>query len=418
MKKILIITYYCPPRKGVGSIRIKGLIDNLNELGWEYIVLTPQIVESKVFKKEIIETDMIINLFDTIKKLIHYNKITSFKESMGIDVYKKSIINKIFDFIKGAISYPDEYRGWKNIALKHIEEHKLLEDIDLIFSSSSPITTHLIAHQIKNKYDIPWVADLRDAWSQNPYHKYGTWRKYYDKKLEVKILNKADYITTVSETIAKDLGDLHINKRIAVIKNGYPDEELSNEVNFDRDFTIIHTGQLYEGKRDPEILFLALKKMVGLEKLRIKFIGPRESWLEKKISKYDLNDSVTLVGELSREESIALQRKAQILLLLTWDNQQEKGIYTGKIFEYLAARRPILGIGFPDGDLQTLFQDTKVGILTNDVNKIIEFLEKKNFEFRMNGFVKLTMKETELKKYAHSKMCKEFTSHFNNALLK
>ena len=102
--------------------------------------------------------------------------------------------------------------------------------------------------------------------------------------------------------------------------------------------------------------------MVERGDVSIDFYGRYESWLEEDVTKYKLGDVVTLHGPVSREVAIRKQWESQILLLLTWNDPAEQGVYTGKVFDYLAARRPILSLGLSGGVVTKLLNDTNAGV--------------------------------------------------------
>ena len=245
---------------------------------------------------------------------------------------------------------------WYHDALLAGEKIIRNERIDAILSTSPPVTSHLVAKTLAEKYHIPWVADFRDLWSQNHYLSYSFIRKYFERKLEVKIIRTASAVTTVSQPLADKLALLHKNKKIFSITNGF-DPELINTDNtaVDQSFNIVYTGVLYKGKRDPTPLFVVMndlsdKGCIKREDIKIDFFGSPEDWIQEDSAKYHLQEYITQHGLVTHETAIAEQRKAQLLLLLTWDNPEEKGVYTGKLFEYLAARRPILSFGHTSGE--------------------------------------------------------------------
>jgi glycosyltransferase involved in cell wall biosynthesis len=133
-----------------------------------------------------------------------------------------------------------------------------------------------------------------------------------------------------------------------------------------------------------------------------------ESWLEDDITTYHLEDVVKIHGLVSREESIHLQRQSQLLLLLTWDNQTERGMYPAKIFEYFAARRPIISIGISGGVVENLLEKTNAGIHASDKDKIKDEIKKFYDEFKLKGSIEYKGIEMEIQKYTHRGMAKQF----------
>lgn len=128
-----------------------------------------------------------------------------------------------------------------------------------------------------------------------------------------------------------------------------------------KEFTITYAGTLYDNKRNPTPLLRALREFIaeGLinpDITRVRFFGPPEYWLEREIIKHNLGEIVKEYRTVPRDVTLARQRESQILLLLNWDDPREVGVYTGKLFEYLAAKRPILAIGGPKGVVSELLE--------------------------------------------------------------
>jgi len=282
-----------------------------------------------------------------------------------------------------------------------------------MISSSSPVTCHLIANKLKKNYDIPWIADLRDLWTQNHYYLHSRIRKIIDKRLELKVLSNADILTTVSPILAEKLKEIHKTKNIFSIPNGFNSEEINPGIPLTDKLSIIYTGRLYQGKRDPELLFKALNELnneqkIDLNDFLLDFYGKSQDWLKKDIEKYDLEKIVRQNGVVSREDVIKKQWESQILLLLTWDNPAEKGVLTGKIFEYLAAKRPILSYGISEGIVKDLIEETNAGYHAKDLKDLKNILERVYSQYKLNGKVDYYGLEDKINKCSHEEMTKKF----------
>ncbi len=209
------------------------------------------------------------------------------------------------------------------------------------------------------------------------------------------------------------MGLLHQNKRIFTIPNGFDAEEVFSSSSIIPQFTITYTGQLLEGRRSPELLFHALRDLirerkVNAQQILVKFYGPKLNWLAHKIEEYELSLIVSQEGEVHRDEVRQKQRESQILLLLTWNDPREKGVYTGKIFEYLATRRPILAIGGPRGVVSELLETTQAGVHVADLENLKAVLMRFYNEHQERGIVPYHGKEEEINKYSHYEMAKKF----------
>ena len=234
MKKVLIIAnlFHASPR-------IPGITKYLLEFGWEPIILTTpigtdfkrfgappknlrnycRIIETKGYQQK---KDVMVRAIELIKRkpLVKTKSLYPFAKSVFrffYNLYQRLYLEIIF--------YPDSEKNWKPFAIE--EGSKILqnENIDAIISSSSPVTCHLIAKELKSMYGSPWIAELRDLWTQNHNYPYHSIRKYIEKRLEVKTFNYADALVTVSSVLADKLSTLHKKEKIFTITNGFDSEE-------------------------------------------------------------------------------------------------------------------------------------------------------------------------------------------------
>jgi hypothetical protein len=431
MKRVLIITnlYHSSPR-------IIGLAKYLPEFGWEPTILTIPIDKvsqntlgdhQKILKKvRIIETPYRGDIFwfwRRMFKLLGFRTdksiLTQTKEKIGI-TSQKSFIDSLFNLYRTFFAYPDEEKNWKNPALKVASELLAKERFDAIISSSSPVTSHIIANNLKQKYKIPWVADLRDLWSQNCNYSYPWWRKIFEERLEVKTLQIANALVTVSPIDAEKLKMLHKKETVHTITNGFDPEKVNvPSAKLTSKFTITYTGQIYTGKRDPVKFLIALNnlisdKIIDPKDIEVRFYGREEIWLKKEIEKYNLSSIVKQFGQVSREIALKKQWESQLLLLLNWEDPEERGVYTGKVFEYLAARRPILVTGGYGNDvLEELIKETKAGVYCPKVEDIKKALKDFYLEFKQKGRVDYTGDWKEIEKYSYREMARKFAEILN-----
>ena len=414
MKKILIITHYFPPRPGVGSIRPEGLAKYLPNFNWQPIVLTTTLPSSADKRYRVVETLYAKDFSYYIKKVFGLDpqlRLDQQTKPVVIKTGKNSFLSKSMEFIYGILNYPDEMKGWVPYAVTAGREIIKKEKVNAIISSSHPVTCHIIAQTLKKSYSIPWIADLRDLWTQNPYYQYGSFRKYFERRLERKIFSSADALVTTSEPWAEQLRRIHRVKHIYSIVSGF-DPEIMNDSKVTEDFTITHTGRFYDGKRDPSLLFKALRdlidaKLIDFHSIRVRFWGSTNHWLEKEIKRFNLEGVVKQYGMVSREESLRHQRESQILLLLSWNNPEEVGTYTGKIFEYLASKRPILAIG-PEGVISDLLKETRAGEQALDVGMLKEILLRYYDDFKKSKAVIYYGDMNRILKYSQVEMAKKF----------
>jgi len=426
MKKVLIIGYFWP-YVFYGGRRIIALANYLHEFGWYPIILTVPLSEKihndrfKVievpFKGDIFQfwRRIFIKIFKADSKR---SLLRQAKEKLG-GSHKKSYIDFLFNIYQEVFGYPDTEKGWKIPVLQNAKKIIEKEKIDAVISEW-PIISHIVARELKKLYKIPWVADFVDLWSQNHDYPFSRIRKHFDKKLEIKTLKSADVLITVSQYDAEKMKRLHRGKLINVITNGFDPEEVNiPPANLIPKFTITYTGKIYPGKQDPSKILVALKdlisnKLLDPNEIEVRFYGHKEYWLEKEIEKYGLSNIIKQYGMLPREAAIEKQRESQILLLLNWEDPREKGCYTGKIFEYLAAQRPILATGgFGSDVVEELLEETKAGVYCQKVEDIKNALEEFCLEYKQRSKVTYNGDRVEINKYSYREMAKKFVDLLN-----
>jgi hypothetical protein len=310
------------------------------------------------------------------------------------------------------IAFPDEHKGWIRFAIDALSD--VQEKPDIILSTSPPASSHLIAARARQRFNVPWVADFRDLWTENL---WGALRlvQPLHKRLERNTLKTADALVTVSSPWAQALQKKHPAKPVYTITNGFdPDDFRGQPGELTEYFSITHTGHLYEGKRDPTLLFEALHDLIAaglLRKrdLRIRFYGPPESWLPTLAERYDLKEIVELGGIIPRDEALRRQAESHLLLLLGWSDPKETGQHTGKLFEYFGSARPILAVGGAVGVLTETLDETGTGIHVSDRDRLREYLVAAYTEFKNNGFVSYHPDQDAINRYTHLEMARKFS---------
>ena len=417
MKKVLIINYAFN-YESIGSLRARGIAKFIVNYGWEPTILSAKTNVEHDHNFRVIETDD-NGLISKVKGTMGIKQNEALKMHYYTSNNKTNkIMDVIYPFFEEIYGYPDIARAWYKNAVK--EGIKLFEeeDFNAIISSSPPHTSHMIARELKKRFQVPWIADLRDLWTQNPYYNHFFIRKYFEKRLELKILNDADALTTISKPLKDDLKKIHKDKKIVTVYNGFDPDIKNTEKTLDEKLTIIYSGKLYDGKRDPEKLFKALNELnsegkINIQDFSVNFYGSKEEWLTDKIKKYHLEKVVNIFGTFPRDEILKKQRNSQLLLLLTWDNPKEYGTIPGKIFEYMAAKRPILSIGVHDGVVKEIIESTNSGIHSSDVNQTKEFIKLSYNEYKAHGEIKYNGIENEINKYSQIEMTKKFNDILN-----
>ena len=383
MKKVLIITYYWPPSGGSGVQRWLKFVKYFRNFGIEPIVLTvapefaalPNLDESLEHE---IPAGIEIHKTRAKSPFGFYRKIKkgAIPNSGFAGEGKASFFDNLFRFIRGNFFIPDARIGWNKFALEKARELIHLHAIDTIITSSPPHSTQLIGLQLKKEFKLKWLADLRDPWTEIYYNKLlfrTNWAKRIDYRYEQACLQNADTLIVVSEDIKQRFGEKRetILEKIHVIPNGFDEE----------DFSKVQT------KNDAEVKYISYVGNLGLQypvdgfletfaeiikkenNWKLYFVGNCHKGIKTIVDKLNLTDSVEFVPYVNHSEAIDFMIKARILLLIIPEIENNKGILTGKLFEYLATGNPILNIGPKDGDAAAILKENAVSVTLNPTEK-------------------------------------------------
>jgi glycosyltransferase involved in cell wall biosynthesis len=422
MKKVLIISYFFPPYPAIGSQRPYGLAKYLPRFDWEPTILTVKHAGTSPHGIKVIATDC-SDRIASIKKMYRFNSDAGVHEQLGIPITKNfdysTWKSKIIKFSKEVLAYPDPQIGWYMHAVKAASAAFDKERFDAIISTSSPVTAHLAARTLKMRYNVPWVADFRDLWTQNHYYDKFKAIGFFERRLELRTLSDADALVTVSVPLADDLRRLHKKKAVSCITNGYdPDDFMQESSRLTDKFTITYTGQLYNGIRDPSMLFEVILKLIKEDRIKeelieIRFFGRHEEWLVDEVKKYGLENVVNIFGFVSREDAMKRQAETQLLLLLLWNNKRERGVYTGKLFEYLGSKRPIVAIGGGESIIKGFLRETNAGRYAEDKDELEAALLHYYREFIEFGEARCASSENA-GNYTYDSIAKRYSELLNN----
>ncbi|MGD0780426.1 MAG: glycosyltransferase [Dehalococcoidales bacterium] len=411
-KKVLIIVHL--PRS---SPRIAGMVKYLPEFGWQPIILTGTTTQYKDLPARIIETPY-RNALGRLGNLFKFKPDEDIRRQIkdGLNITsRKSILDLFLNFASEVINYPCLDKNWMPYAIEAGRKLLQNERIDALFSTSQPIISHLIAKQLKTEFKMPWLADLRDLWSQNANYGYSRLRRAFDRRLEIKTLAKADALITVSEPLAEKLRRLHTEKPVYAVPPGFDLAQVNDPPSvLSPKFTLTYTGTIYTGKQDPAKLLIAIKDLIAEgtmkpEEVEVKFYGLKSPALDKESKRYGLKEIIRQYGVVPQAVALEKQRESQALILFDWDDPKEKGVYTCKIFEYLGARRPIIATGGVKGNvIDSLLAETGAGVHAPAAEDIKKALQKMYQEYKQSGQVSYRGNISKIDKFSHREMARRF----------
>jgi glycosyltransferase involved in cell wall biosynthesis len=291
--------------------------------------------------------------------------------------------------------FPDIRVGWSLSAIPAGRRIVRERGIDAVLSTSPPRTTHRIGAALSRDTGVPWVADYRDSWLDLPHLRLdrpaARARHALDVRYANRLMRQASLITTVSEPLAADLRRRHPERTVEVIPNGVDLERLdslpeapplvSGAPREDR-FVVSYTGNFF-GRQSPQTFLAALEAVLErrpdvADRLVVRFVGEVQAQDHARIEgNEELRHVIERVDFLPWPEALAEQRAADLLLLYVAPGRGSEGVFTGKVFEYVAAARPILALVPHDNVAVQLVRDAGTGIVVDpdDVPAITAALE-------------------------------------------
>ena len=377
-KKVLIITYYWPPAGGSGVQRWLKFSKYLRDFEIEPVIYTIDNPSYPILDKSS-ESEIPKDLEILKQAIFEPNSMLSFfgrnnkKESAGFLNPNPTFFGSIIQYIRANYFIPDARKFWIQPSVNFLSNYLENNHIDAIITTGPPHSMHLIGLELKKKLGIKWISDFRDPWTEIDYFQQLPLTKKATKKhqdLEQEVLRKSDMVVVVGETMKEKF--LQHTKRIEVLTNGFDTIEDLSTQKLDEKFSITHVG-LMNSDRNPTILWKVLNEISNTNPnfkndLRIKLIGKIDDAVIQDLKVFDHN-TIETIPYLDHKDVSKYQASSQVLLLSINEVPSAKGIITGKIFEYLQAKRPILAIGPEDGDAAMILKNTNAGTIIGFKNK-------------------------------------------------
>jgi glycosyltransferase involved in cell wall biosynthesis len=394
MNRVLVITYYWPPGSGAGVQRWLKFSKYLPGNGWEPVILT---VDPEYAAYPAVDDTLSQEASGNLRVIrtratdwfSFYRKDKSKIPSAGFaSNSSNTFFSKLIRFIRGNFFIPDPRRGWNRHALKAARVLIENEKIDKVITTSPPHSTQLIGARLKKEYPhITWIADLRDPWTDIYYYSsfyHTSPARRLDRAYEKRVLKNADGIITVGPAL-KDIFAARwkaVNEKTEIIPNGFDEYDFKNEAGPESGLPVIsYIGTLSDSYPLEGFLRAARKLEDGGLEFRLRFVGSVAGSRKNTIMAAGLKNKPEFISHVSHDEAVKYMRSSSVLLLIIPDHHSNRCIITGKLFEYLAACRPVLCLGPADGDAAAILNGTRHGICTgyNDTDHmtaaITEFLK-------------------------------------------
>jgi glycosyltransferase involved in cell wall biosynthesis len=372
---VVLIAYDFPPVNTAGASRVADLSRWLHDQGARVVVITatdPRRPTSLNLEAHAAEIHR-IQVPSVASRPKQGHDAGPQMTSIGRAIPSQALRRLLRDLV----AFPDSSILWFPAAARCGRRVLRSDRPSLVISSSPPFTVHLVARYLASRFKVGWIADLRDGYADNPYGDRHRWRQRIDVYLERSILSQADLITSVSDELVRLLNKRH-SPPAKLVRNGVPSWALephafeSRPELLNNRFNIVYTGNLYGGRRDPSALFAAIAALGSDSRdISVHFYGSDLTGVSSLSRKFGIEDQVHVHGFVSRESSLAAQQQADALLLVLASDPSDSGVITAKVFEYLAAGKPILTVGSAGDELTSMLNQSPLGVVTNSQDELM-----------------------------------------------
>jgi glycosyltransferase involved in cell wall biosynthesis len=343
-RSLLLVAQLAPPLQITAAQRVAGLVKYLDRLGVEVTVLT-----SAVSGEGAIEgAAHVVRTRDLLATGLNWRR--GQLQAIGGAQAKYSGASRMEDVVVpdvGVIS-------WFPFAARAVRKLTRRQRFNCVLTTSPPQSTHLVGLALRGR-GLPWIAELRDGWTFDPPRK--PWptalQRRLDAALERRVARSADAVVGVTRPIANDLAE-RFGARAETLTNGFDPEEpvapeLADDLVAPGRFTLLHTGRMSVVGRDPGPLLDAIGRLRAAdpelgERLELLLAGPVTEPEREALTTRSPDGALRILGSLERRQALALQRRADVLVVLA-RGVSVRSVATGKLYEYLAAGRPILVLG-------------------------------------------------------------------------
>jgi glycosyltransferase involved in cell wall biosynthesis len=360
--KVLLVTMYFPPAGGGGVQRPLKFATHLPALGIETHVLAPDNPKWIHMDEE---------LRPPTQAWVHRVRYVGPRgRRPSEELHGKQGLERLLTqarLLPRRLVVPDEGAPWNLTAIPAALRIARVEKIDVVITTSPPGSVHLVGAALKRALGVRWIADLRDSLVAHQDRRADT-LPVRVKASAVRLVagvvaRRADAIVTAFDSIGEEMRALSPMGRIATIANGSDFDDFDGLAYTPGErFRITHTGAFF-GQRDPKPFLRAVAES-GLDDVVVRFVGGFRAADREFAESLGLAEHVEVIPFVPRRRSLELQRDSEALLLILPEaGGRGTGVIPGKVFEYLAAERPILAAVPPGGAAADLIDETGAGIV-------------------------------------------------------
>jgi len=273
------------------------------------------------------------------------------------------------------VGIPDPFIGWYPFAIWHAKRLLRRHTFDAVITTSLPNTCHLVGLWVKRQTGLPWIADFRDAWTQNPFLSYPRLVLGLENRLEAQVIRNADMVTAINDPIRSSLAQKYASEppeKFVTVEHGYDPADFEGlERTESKALRIVYAGSFY-GRRKPDHFLRALAQLLAespetRERIRVTFVGQVKA-VDPLSRDLALQDVVAVRDAVDHREVFRLLRDAEVALLIVGEGRDSRSISTGKVFEYVGSGATILAL-VPDGMAADLIRSTRAGVVVHPENE-------------------------------------------------
>ncbi|MBI1290778.1 glycosyltransferase [bacterium] len=390
MKKLLLIAYDFPP-SSLGIWRTLKFCRYMGEFGWHPSILTVRPVRSprhdmgpmselpsgiEVRRTHSLDTNRLAWMASQALARVRGRSPAS-AAPRGKAAARSTFGpgRAVMDVLRSWLLIPDDRAGWYPFALAEGRRWLRQERFDAIYSTCYPHTAHVVGERLARESGLPFLADFRDIWigSYVFYHPATAWHDRLQRNLERRVVSRAARVVTATDPITTDFRERYPDlppERFATITNGFDTGDFTSlPVKPDTDhFTITFTGTLF-GSASPRSYFEAIARVLTetprwRDALRLRFAGSMIEPFRAMIGEFGLDAITRVDAYLPHDEALTLMAEADALLLIVPPTPGSHIMLTQKVFEYVAARRPVLGL-VPDGAARDFLREIGEGTVVD-----------------------------------------------------
>ncbi len=349
-KTIVIISYAYPPINAVGGLRAYAIARNLDASKYNIVVITSK--PNKDIANLDAKKDLLSNTQEEQVKLLQIGSYIGNTQNQNSKSSKNTIKSFVYKVGKNLI-YPDKGVFWSYEVRKYLSYNKdIVEQADIILSTSPVVSSHNIARFIKSKNPkVKWIADFRDFYYIENIENDKNVKSLFHKRLERKIVEEADELVFVTETMLKSYKNNYFSQKnkMKAIYNGFDGSLESQSYNFSKNkkVSFFYAGSFYDGLRSPIPLLKLLDKafendILSKSEVVVRIAGNIDENTKADIKRYSSAQCIEYLGFISREEALTYMHNSTFLWLIVANIKSHYQTVPAKIFEYIAARRPII----------------------------------------------------------------------------